>query len=159
MKKKKPLKINITADITNGHVDLRFTPKLKTAEFDKEKQLYITTLLAGSQLGLTVLLDQLPLLRPATEEEVELKTYIFKDEEADNKLYKARLALYTSLGETFAQTLSELFPDIEYIENTLKHHQEEAMNNTREEHAKVLVKLRKLAKKIREEKKDEGPKG
>lgn len=116
------IKISFAADMTKGEIEARIVPKQKRGVMTDIKP-YLNVMLSGTKLGLTAILADLPVLRPASEAEVGAKVYIFKDEKNDNALYVTRKALYQAVADVFNTTLKELFPDVEFIAETIKHQQ------------------------------------
>jgi hypothetical protein len=116
------IKISFAADMTKGEIEARIVPKQKRGVMTDIKP-YLNVMLSGTKLGLTAILADLPVLRPASEAEVEAKVYIFKDEKNDNALYVTRKALYQAVADVFNTTLKDLFPDVEFIAEAIKHQQ------------------------------------
>ena len=82
-KKTDVIKISFTADMTKGEIEARILPKQKRGVMTDIKP-YLNVMLSAVKMGLTAILADLPVLRPATEPEVQSKVYIFKDEKNDN---------------------------------------------------------------------------
>ena len=147
--KYRKLKITTVANLDTKEVKVKFNPNMTTAVFDEEKHQAINTVLAGAMLSLQVLFGALPVLRPATEEEVNAKVYVLKDMKADAALLSMRKEIYNGLAETFKNVLHELFPDVEYINDTQLYQQEQSMTRTPEEHDAFIKELELLTEKIR----------
>lgn len=146
-------KVSFSANVDKGLIKVSYFPKLEDSK-PQERDHYINALLSGVDMAMSTLFADLPVLRPATEEERAAEVYIFKDEEKDNGLYKARKAIYTAVANTFTGILSRLFPDVEYIDQCVQHQQEfafDASPNAMEDH---LETLSILTQKIREEKEE-----
>ena len=142
-------KVSYLTNKDKGQLKVKFSPDLKVADLE-DAQIHTNSVLSGTRIALNILLGGIPVMRPATDEEVEAKVYIFKDEKADNELYKVRKQTYESLANTFDGILKELFPDIDYIQSTIKHQQELVfdMNTDQAEEHKYM--LEQIAKRVRE---------
>lgn len=137
-------KINLVGDTTEQEVSVNFTPKLKKT-FNSN---VLSTLIAGFTLALQEILEPVPLLRPATPEEIEAKTYIFKDEKTDNALYNVRKNLRNRIEQEFVTIMHNLFPDVEYIEQTVLYHQEQSMTRTEEETKEIIAEIEKIKERL-----------
>jgi hypothetical protein len=112
---------------------------------------YLNVMLSSVKVGLTAILADLPVLRPASKNEVEAKAYIFKDEKNDNALYVTRKAIYQAVADVFNSTLKDLFPDVEFINQAITHQQlliTEMKPQEAEEHKRFI---KDLAEEVREE--------
>lgn len=149
MAKNKQYKILFDADPVKSEISVKFTPYIRDKS-DSDVQLYLNVLLSGLTVAMSRLLRDLPLLRPATKEELDAKIYIFKYEEKDNRLYNVRKQLHRELSNTFSSALTNLFPDVEYINDTLVNQQELVMAMTPEQAAQHKKDIEDLAKSIKE---------
>lgn len=156
--KKKPKaythKISINANRDKNLVKVQFVPSMKRAT-QVDHQTHVNALLAGTDLGLKELLGTLPVLRAATDVEKEKQVYIFKDEEADNNLYKSRKAMYDTIAGIFQETLSTLFPDVEYIDLCTINQQETIFEMTKEEADEYQKEIAELTEEVRAMKEEE----
>jgi hypothetical protein len=148
-------KVTISADAGKQSVKVTTSPSLKRCSL-QDHQTLVNVLLAGVDLGLKELLGALPVLRPASAEEKEAQVYVFKDEEKDNKLYNERKNMYNAVAQVFEGTLSELFPDIEYIDNSIKNRQEIIFDMSKEEAEQYQEEMEELTKRVREATVEEG---
>lgn len=138
------VRINLVGDTAEQEVSVKFTPKLKET-FNSN---VLSTLIAGFTLALQEILEPVPLLRPATPEEIEAKTYIFQNEQTDNALYNARKNLRNRIEQEFVTIMHNLFPDVEYIEQTILYHQEQSMTRTEEETKEIIAEIEKIKERL-----------
>ena len=149
-KKTDAIKISFTADMIKGELEARIVPKQKRGVMTDIKP-YLNVMLSSVKVGLTAILADLPVLRPASKNEVEAKAYIFKDEKNDNALYVTRKAIYQAVADVFNSTLKDLFPDVEFINQAITHQQlliTEMKPQEAEEHKRFI---KDLAEEVREE--------
>jgi hypothetical protein len=133
-----------------GELEARIVPKQKRGVMTDIKP-YLNVMLSSVKVGLTAILADLPVLRPASKNEVEAKAYIFKDEKNDNALYVTRKAIYQAVADVFNSTLKDLFPDVEFINQAITHQQlliTEMKPQEAEEHKRFI---KDLAEEVREE--------
>jgi len=156
-KKTDVIKISFTADMTKGEIEARIVPKQKRGVMTDIKP-YLNVMLSAVKMGLTAILADLPVLRPATEPEAQAKVYIFKDEKNDNALYQTRKAIYQVVADVFKNTLKDLFPDVEFIMETVAHQQDLVTEMSIEDAADHKRLIEDIAKEVREEEstKDDG---
>jgi hypothetical protein len=156
-KKTDVIKISFAADMTKGEIEARIVPKQKRGVMTDIKP-YLNVMLSSVKMGLTAILADLPVLRPASKSEIEAKAYIFKDEKNDNALYVTRKAIYQAIADVFNNTLKDLFPDVEFINQAITHQQATVTEMKPEEAADHKRFIEDLAKEIREEEpvKDDG---
>jgi hypothetical protein len=156
-KKTNVIKISFAADMTKGEIEARIVPKQKRGVMTDIKP-YLNVMLSATKMGLTAILADLPVLRPATKPEVETKVYIFKDEKNDNALYQTRKAIYTAIADVFKTTLKDLFPDVEFIIQAVAHQQDIVTEMSVEDAAEHKRLIEDIAKEVREEEptKDDG---
>ncbi len=150
--------LSISSDVDKGEITVGFTPKLEDGG-KEEAQQHLNNLLAGIHIALHSIMADIPVMRPATELERESQLYIFKDEENDNRLYNTRKQLHDGLGNVFTNILKEVFPDIEYIQGSIQHQQELALNMNPKEVADYQKQVKEIADKVRamkDEDEDEG---
>lgn len=143
-------KVTFTADINKRKIKVAFSPKLDTDNTGKLIQAHFNTVISGFCISLARLMADMPVLRPATQEERDLNVYVFKDGERENKLFLARKQIYDDLSNTFTSLLSEIFPDVEYVEHTRKYQQDFAFDKSPEEVEEYKMQIEKLVNKIRE---------
>ena len=147
-------KVTLTSNIDKGQIKATYFPKLETSQ-PHERDYYVNTFLSGIELVMKQLLGDLPVLRPATDEERALEVYVFKDSEKDNNLYQARKAIYQAVANVFQNVLSGMFPDVEYVDTCASAQQEIAFNMSESEIEEHKYELEELSKKIRETKEGE----
>lgn len=139
-------KIIIDYDTVTKLVDVKLTPK----NFKKKDVPgLLTTLLGGVHVGLQALFAEVPIMRPATEIEKDNQVYIFAKEK-DNDLYKGRANLYKVVSEDLNATLDLVFPDIRYIDDTIKHQQELVFNMSAEEAEEHRLHVAKVSEYVKE---------
>lgn len=144
-------KVSITADTKKREVSVKFKPNLTKETIDSELlQMYLNTLVSGFHVGMASLLAGIPILRAATQEEMDLDVYVFQGK--DNDLFKARKQLYYSIAKIFRSILSEIFPDVEYIEGARIRQQEFIANKTPEEIEQYHQQVKDLVEKMKGEK-------
>jgi len=149
-KKTDVIKISFAADMTKGEIEARIVPKQKRGVMTDIKP-YLNVMLSSVKMGLTAILADLPVLRPATKPEIETKVYIFKDEKNDNALYQTRKAIYTAIADVFKNTLKDLFPDVEFIIQAVAHQQDIVTEMSVEDAADHKRLIEDIAKEVREE--------
>ena len=149
-KKTDVIKISFAADMTKGEIEARILPKQKRGVMTDIKP-YLNVMLSAVKMGLTAILADLPVLRPATEPEVQSKVYIFKDEKNDNVLYQTRRAIYQVIADVFKTTLKDLFPDVEFIIEAIAHQQDIVTEMSVEEAADHKRLIEDIAREVREE--------
>lgn len=151
------IKISFTADMTKGEIEARIVPKQKRGVTTDIKP-YLNVMLSAVKIGLTAILADLPVLRPATETEAQAKVYIFKDEKNDNALFITRKAIYNVIADVFKGTLKELFPDVEFIVQAIAHQQDIVTEMSVEDAADHKRLIEDIAREVREEEpvKDDG---
>ena len=149
-KKTDVIKISFAADMTKGEIEARIVPKQKRGVMTDIKP-YLNVMLSAVKMGLTAILADIPVLRPATEPEVQSKVYIFKDEKNDNVLYQTRRAIYQVIADVFKTTLKDLFPDVEFIIEAIAHQQDIVTEMSVEEAADHKRLIEDIAKEVRGE--------
>lgn len=149
-KKTDVIKISFAADMTKGEIEARIVPKQKRGVMTDIKP-YLNVMLSAVKMGLTAILADIPVLRPATEPEVQSKVYIFKDEKNDNVLYQTRKAIYQVIADVFKTTLKDLFPDVEFIIEAIAHQQDIVTEMSVEEAADHKRLIEDIAKEVRGE--------
>jgi len=149
-KKTDVIKISFAADMTKGEIEARIVPKQKRGVMTDIKP-YLNVMLSAVKMGLTAILADIPVLRPATEPEVQSKVYIFKDEKNDNVLYQTRRAIYQVIADVFKTTLKDLFPDVEFIIEAIAHQQDIVTEMSVEEAADHKRLIEDIAREVREE--------
>lgn len=149
-KKTDVIKMSFTADMTKGELEARIVPKQKRGVMTDIKP-YLNVMLSSVKVGLTAILADLPVMRPASKAEIEAKAYIFKDEKNDNALYVSRKAIYQAISDVFNNTLKDLFPDVEFIGEAIKHQQILVTEMKPEEAADHKRFIEDLAKEVKEE--------
>jgi hypothetical protein len=156
-KKTDAIKITFTADMIKGELEARIVPKQKRGVMTDIKP-YLNVMLSSVKVGLTAILADLPVLRPASKTEIEAKVYIFKDEKNDNALYVTRKAIYQAVADVFTTTLKDLFPDVEFIAEAIKHQQIAVTEMKPEEVVDHKRLIEDIAREVREEEpaKDDG---
>lgn len=146
------IKITYTADRTAGTTRVGIKPKL-----NKDNVVdYIECLVSGTYYGLLTLLDGIPLVRPATQQERDAHCYIFKDDK-DEKTFKNRKAIYDTLVSVFEKVLSYVFPDVEYINQCQTYAQNLVVDATPEEVEEHKARVTELAESIRSGGENNGP--
>jgi len=145
------IRLQFTADKNAGTIEGKILPKIKRGG-EQDIRPYLSAVLSSINLGLTAVLADLPLLRPATEAELSAKTYIFKDAEKDNALYKTRKAIHDAIAGVFNDTLKNLFPDVQFIIASEEHQQYAITEMTPEEAEDHKRFIKDLAEEVRESK-------
>lgn len=145
------IRLQFTADKTAGTIEGKILPKIKRGTPQDIKP-YLSAMLSSVKLGLTAILADLPLLRPATEAELSANTYVFKNPEQDNDLYKTRKAVHDTIGTVFNEILQDLFPDVRFINTSIEAQQYSVTEMTPEEAAEHKRFLEDLAEEVRESK-------
>lgn len=144
-------KVTIKADLKKQTLSTDFNPEPTLNSRDDENVgIYLQALLQGVRVGLNNLLKGLPVLRPATDLEREHKIYVTV-EEADEHILKLRKNLYSMVADAFQVTLTELFPDVEYVVSVQNHQQELAFEQSQAEmdaHKKLIDKITEEVKEI-----------
>jgi len=149
-KKKVTHKITYSVDAAKGELKVLMTPSMKRSKLE-DHQILVNAVIAGNDIALQRLLGTLPLLRPATDAERELKIYVYKDDMVDNDLFNKRKALYDMVAKSFEGTLEALFPDVRYIEQSRQHQQEIIFDMTSEEAEEHKLLVEEVVAKVREE--------
>lgn len=150
MAEREKYKITFEGNRTSRKMRVVFTPKLQTdVTTMQELSELINLTLAGTQRSLEILMGNLDVLRPATDVEREHHVYIFKDTERDQALYKKRKEIYETFASVFNDTLQMLFPDVLYIDGTLKYQQELCFDKTSEEVEEYKQVVEKIAKAVK----------
>lgn len=145
------IRLQFTADKTAGTIEGKILPKIKRG-VPQDIKPYLSSMLSSVKLGLTAILADLPVLRPASEPELSAKTYIFKNPEQDNELYKSRKAIHDAIGTVFNEVLQELFPDVRFISSSIEAQQYAVTEMTAKEAADHKRFLEDLAEEVRESK-------
>lgn len=141
-------KIAYNVDTETGELQTKFTPVLKRSTY-RDSQILLNTLLTGTEASFNQLLAPLPMLRPVTNEEREYNVYVFKDEEADTKLFKERKQIYDALKLTFDNIIEGLFPDVQYVEDCRTVQQERVFDMSEAEAEEYRQSIQEVADKIR----------
>ena len=152
--KKKLPKVVMTADMDKNKVTVTYGRAVSTMK-QNDRQLYLNITLAGVDASLKKLLGKLPTLRPATEEEREAKIYVMIND-AEMNLSKGREQLYHTIAGIFNNTLSELFPDVEYVEQCRKYQQETIFDMSSEEATEYQKEIEDVTILVREKVAEEG---
>ena len=145
------IRLQFTADKNAGTIEGKILPKIKRGQSEDIKP-YLSAMLSSVKLGLTAILADLPVLRPASEAELSAKTYIFKNPEQDNELYKTRKAIHDAIATVFNESLQDLFPDVRFITSSTEAQQYSVTEMTEEEAADHKRFLEDLAEEVRESK-------
>jgi hypothetical protein len=66
-------------------------------------------------------------------------------------LYKTRKSLHDTIAKVFNDTLTELFPDVQFIADAIAHQQTTVMEMTSEEAADHKRFIEDLSKEVKEE--------
>jgi hypothetical protein len=143
------IRISYVADATKGTIESKILPRIKRGKSEDIRP-YLSAVLSSINLGLTAVLADIPVLRPATEAEVSAKVYIFK-EEKDNALYQSRKAIHDAVAKVFDDTLKNLFPDIRFIHEAIEHQQYAVTEMTEQEAEEHKRFIEDLAKEVRED--------
>ena len=145
------IRLQFTADKNAGTIEGKILPKIKRGKTGDIKP-YLSAMLSSVKLGLTAILADLPVLRPASEAEISANAYIFKNPEQDNQLYKTRKAIHDAIGTVFNDVLQELFPDVRFITTSIEAQQYTVTEMSEEEAADHKRFLEDLAEEVRESK-------
>lgn len=130
-----------------NELHVSFTPKLKKDNHDK----YLKLMLSGFGQAMVNLLGGLPMLRPATEREVEEGVYIFANPEEDNALFKVKKQVYRDVVDYLDRLMHALFPDVMYIELAQERLQEQVEQMSQEEADEYNKLLSEIAEEVRNE--------
>lgn len=149
-KQKYTNKVNISYSPETNEVQVKFLPHVENPDVAVTVA-QLNTMLAGISVGLTTLMARLPILRPATKEEVDAKIYIFADAARDSALFEQRKNLFYALEDTFSSILTTSFPDVVYVENCRKFNQEQMLDATPEAAEARRLEVERLAKSVRKE--------
>lgn len=126
------IRLQFTADEKAGTIEGKLLPKLKRNKPQNIKP-YLNAMLSSVNLGLTAILADLPVMRPASEVEVSAKVYIFKEGDKDNALYQTRKSIHDAIARVFEDTLNNLFPDVRFIASTVQYQQDTVLEMSEEE--------------------------
>jgi len=130
-------------------VSVTFQPELVSTKVT-DSQTLLNVLTSGTHAGFVKLLGGLPILRPATETERESKVYVFVDDH-DTRVHKMRKDLYGQLQAVFGNILTQLFPDVEYIEACNTYQQEVAFEMYETEAAEYKKEIETVVEKVKAE--------
>lgn len=136
-------KVTYTTNKAKQQVKVKFAPKLDHIT-EENAQTHFSTLLSGTHVAFNILLGGARLLRAPVQEETDAKIYIYKYPEEDNALLKQRKQLYGIMENVFSRILTELFPDVEYIEQCDKYQQELLFDMAEEEMAAYQQKIEEI---------------
>jgi hypothetical protein len=141
-------KVSFVVNPETKKIKIVFKPELdhKNAQ---DIQIFLNTVYTGTYMSFKTLLSSMPILRPASEREREAKVYIFKDPVRDNKLYKERKEMYDSFANGFSTLLREMFPDIEYIENSRIEEQHKTFDMNDDEAEERRIEIEGVAEYVR----------
>lgn len=142
------IRISYVADAEKGTIEGKILPRIKRGK-DQDIKPYLSAVLSSINLGLTAVLADIPVLRPASEAEVSAKVYIFKDEK-DNELFKVRKAIHDTVAKVFEDLLKNLFPDIRFIQESIQHQQYTVTEMTSKEVEEHKRFIEDIAKEVRE---------
>lgn len=149
-KRKRVRTVTISVDTAQKQVQVSFTPKPNPGS-GEDLNAYLNGLSAGMRVAFAALLQNVPMLRPATQEEMDAHIYVFKNEGPDNQQYNLRKKLYNSIAAEFAATLREAFPDVEYIDTSLQYQQELALDMSSEDAENHRLKIAEVVENIRKD--------
>ena len=131
------------------NVSVKFTPKDSKANFTA----HYSNLLTGLTIACMDLYKDMPILRPVTDEERELNIYVFKTDDAtdlEHKVYKHRKNLYDQTVAAFNNILTQMFPDILYIDQCKEYQQDKAFEEGNSESFKEYKEqIKELTDEIR----------
>lgn len=142
-----PTKITMSLDGTESKV--RFTPKLTNENLGD----YINTIVNVFPSACVNVLSQIPLLRPACDEERAVHVYVFQDSElgeGENRLFAMREKLYDALTAVFSTVLSTAFPDIEYIKQCKAYQQDFCTTHEDDERKEYLDQIEQVTRYVRQ---------
>ena len=141
------IKVTFTTDTKTGEGTFKFSPVYDTKNFTQ----HYANLLNGFMNSAVSLLSYVSILRPVTQEERDLHIFVFKtDDKEDNehKLYNMRKQLYDAMRTMMNEVLENSFPDVMYIEESTKHLQEQAFDDT-VDHEGVLFDIQAVTDNVR----------
>lgn len=136
-------KVTYTTNKAKKQVRVKFAPKLENTT-EENAQTHFSTLLSGTHVAFNILLGGAKILRAPIQEETDAKIYIYKYPEEDNALLKQRKQLYGIMENVFSRILTELFPDVEYIEQCDKYQQELLFDMAEEDMAAYQQKIEEI---------------
>lgn len=141
--------VKIILETTEKETKISFEPTLEADTFAP----LVNGALNSMPAALVALFSKVPMLRPACAKEQENNLYVFLDDErgkAENDLYKYRKQLYDVIVSVLSQTLSAIFPDIEYIERCKAVQQEYCATHTEEEINEYKAHVEDVTKYVRD---------
>ena len=150
VKKQKLHKVNIRGNKETNEVNVTFSPGGSVMKLE-DRQTLINVAMAGNDIAMKKLLGNLPILRPAGEAEREEQIYVFKDAEKDNQVFKMRKQMYDTIAGVMQKTLSDLFPDVEYIEECRNVQQDKLFDMSKEEAEEYTKKVEAITEQVRSE--------
>lgn len=134
--------------LEDNKVKIGFSPDINPKNFND----YMQILTSGTVGAYTNLVSRLSMMRAPTQEEFDMGVYVFRTDDENDKehqVYLKRRELYDFLKRTYDSMLSELFPDIIYIEGC----KERQLNKTFEEgydHEQHMLDINEITKQVRE---------
>lgn len=147
-------RISFNADKEKNTVSVTFSPKLKQSKLE-DMHVLLNLMQVGTTLGFRKILAPLPMMRPATDEEMDMQIYIMKDEKKDVALYKQRKVMYENLVREFDNLVEELFGDVRYIDMATKRQEEVAFELEGEEFEDYMMEVQAITQLVRGENDDD----
>ena len=110
-----PVKVSLHMTSIGDKPSFRFTPKISKENFNY----HFSNLMNNTFNAYNALFGNTNMLRPVTKEERDLNIYVFKtndEKDEEHSLYTVRKYLYEESKKAFDLLLTQVFPDIMYIE-------------------------------------------
>jgi len=144
-----PNKITFITDVEKKQIKVTFSPKLEESKLGDREQ-HLNSILSGTHISLAILLQDVPILRAATEIERVNNIYVYVDQEKDNDLYRVRKNLRDVIAKSFEETLRATFPDIFYIEAMREYNQELLTDLSPEESKEYTERIKEVTEYVKE---------
>lgn len=141
------LKIEILKNEKEGTVT--FTPSVN----DQTTASFTELLINALPTVIYSITSEIPMLRPATEDERAQNVYVFREGDPgklENHLYKYRKGLHDAIAAAVNETLSTVFPDVQYIQACAKYQQDFCAEHTEEEIKAYQETVKSLTDSVRE---------
>lgn len=143
-----PVKVSVHMTSVGDKPSFRFTPVVTKDNFNY----HFSNLMNNTFNAYNALFGHTNMLRPVSQEEKDLNIYVFKtndEKDEEHSLFKARRFLYEESKKAFDMLLTQVFPDVIYIEKCKEFQQTISFDDPKfGEHYKEEVE--KLTNDIRE---------
>ena len=147
-------RVTISADVEKNRVKVTFNPRITASNLDDLQRL-LNVLQVGTTVGFHKIIAPLPMLRPPTEEEMEMQVYVMKDPKKDVALYKQRKVMYENLVKEFDKLVEELFGDVRYVDMATKRQEEIAFELEGDEFENYKMEVEAITQLVRGEETDD----